>query len=51
MKLTVLEIMGDYALVRNVETGLQREVAMALLPDDLQVGDTLLFETFEYVKA
>ncbi len=44
---TVLQICGDYALLAGPE-GTQSEVAMALLPEGLQEGMTLIFENFEY---
>ena len=47
---TVLEISGDYALLRS-DGGSERQVALATLPDDLREGDRLIFENFEYRKA
>ena len=44
---TVAEITGDYAILRT-DDGNENQVAMALLPDGLQIGTRLLFEDFEY---
>lgn len=46
---TVQEIAGDYAILIS-ESGNERQVALALLPEDLQEGDKLLFENFQYRK-
>lgn len=51
MRCQVLDIYGDYALVRNTQTGTESEVALARLPEDVQVGDWLIFANFEYEKA
>lgn len=51
MHCTVLEIRGDYALIRREESGSESEVALALLPDGIDSGDKLLFVDFEYVRA
>ena len=50
MHCTVIEIRGDYALIRREESGTESEVAMALLPEGIDCGDRLLFENFEYTK-
>lgn len=47
---TVREIDGDYALLLS-DSGMERPVALALLPEDTKPGDTLIFENFEYRKA
>lgn len=47
---TVVEICGDYALLQS-ETGTQTEVALALLPDGIFEGATLIFEDFTYRLA
>ena len=47
---TVLEIRGDYALIRYDNTGAESEVALALLPWDIDTGDRIKFENFEYEK-
>lgn len=45
--LTVLEINGDYAVLRSDE-GTRKEVAMFLLPDGVTDGSRLLFRDFSY---
>ena len=45
---TVTDIRGDYAYVRYDETGVISEVAIALLPFGVDVGDRLKFEDFEF---
>ncbi len=47
---TVREIDGDYALLLS-DSGTERPVALALLPEDIKPGDSLVFEDFEYRKA
>lgn len=44
---TVREIAGDYAVLLS-DSGNERQVALALLPENLQEGETLTFENFEY---
>ena len=44
----VIDIRGDYALVRYEDTGVISEVAIALLPFGADVGDRLKFEDFEF---
>ena len=46
---TVIDIRGDYALVKYDETGVVSEVALALLPYGIDRGDRLKFEEFEFV--
>lgn len=48
---TVLDIRGDYALIKYDSTGAESEVAMALLPWDIDIGDRIKFENFEYEKV
>ncbi len=48
---TVIDIRGDYAVVRYADTGVESEVAIALLPDFIDVGDRLIFENYEFRKA
>ncbi len=43
----VIKINGDYAIMIT-DTGIENTVAMALLPMELQEGDTVLWENFEY---
>lgn len=45
MLCTVTDIRGDYAYVRYDDTGVVSEVAIALLPFGVDVGDQLKFET------
>ena len=51
MQYEILEICGDYAQLRNLETGNVTEVAMFRLPEGVDVGDTLIFEDFEYRRG
>ena len=44
----VMDIRGDYALIKFMDTGLETEVALALLPDFIEVGNTLKFENYTY---
>ncbi len=46
---TILEIDGDYAVIRY-DSGTTSHVALALLPDDADVGMRIRFENFEYSK-
>ena len=41
---TVIDIRGDYAFVKYDDTGVVSEVAIALLPFGIDVGDKLKFE-------
>ena len=45
---TVTNIRGDYAYVKYEDTGVISEVAIALLPFGVDVGDRLKFEDFEF---
>ena len=47
---TVVDIRGDYAFVRYDESGVVSEVAIALLPFGVDVGDRLKFEDFEFTQ-
>lgn len=47
---TIIDIRGDYAYVRYTDTGVISEVAIALLPFGVDVGDQLKFENFEYTS-
>lgn len=51
MLCTVIDIRGDYACVKYDETGVVSEVAIALLPWGIDVGDRLKFEDFEFEKV
>lgn len=50
MLCTVIGIRGDYAYVRYDATGVISEVAIALLPFGIDVGDRLKFEDFEFTQ-
>ena len=45
---TIIDIRGDYAFVRYVDSGVVSEVAIALLPFGVDVGDQLKFENYEF---
>lgn len=45
--LTVMEICGDYALLRS-DAGEERQTAVFLLPDGITDGSRLKFENFSY---
>lgn len=47
---TVIDITGDYAIIRYDSSGAEGQVALALLPDGLNVGDRLRREFFDYEK-
>lgn len=51
MLCTVTDIRGDYAYVRYDDTGVVSEVAIALLPWGIDVGDRLKFEDFTFEKV
>lgn len=51
MRCTVTDIRGDYAYVKYAETGVISEVAIALLPFGVDIGDHLIFEDFEFSFA
>jgi len=51
MYCTVIDIRGDYAYVRYLDTGGVSEVAIALLPWGVDVGDKLKFEDYEFEKV
>lgn len=48
MNCTVIDICGDYAYVKYEDTGIISEVAIALLPYGIDIGDTLKFENYEF---
>ena len=50
MECTVIDIRGDYAFVRYDDTGVVSEVAIALLPFGIDVGDRLKFEHYEFTQ-
>ena len=51
MRCTVIDIRGDYAYVRYEDTGVVSEVAIALLPFGVDVGDNLIFENYEFTMV
>ena len=48
---TIIDICGDYAYVKYQDTGVVSEVAIALLPFGVDVGDKLKFEDFEFTTV
>ena len=48
---TVIDIRGDYAYVKYADTGIVSEVAIALLPFGIDVGDRLKFENYEFGRV
>ena len=48
MLCTIIDIRGDYAVVKYDQTGVESEVAIALLPFGADIGDRLNFEDFEF---
>ena len=51
MLCTVVDIRGDYAYVKYDETGVISEVAIALLPFGIDIGDRRKFEDFEFTQV
>lgn len=51
MYCTIIDIRGDYAFVKYDQSGVVSEVAIALLPFGVDVGDRLKFEDFEFTEA
>ena len=47
----ITDIRGDYALVQYEDTGITSEVAIALLPFGVDIGDRLIFENYEFSLA
>lgn len=47
---TIIDIRGDYAFVRYEDSGVISEVAIALLPYGVDVGDKLKFENYEFTQ-
>ena len=45
---TVIDIAGDYAIIKYDSTGAEGQVALALLPDGIREGTVLICENFEY---
>lgn len=48
MLCTIIDIRGDYAFVKYEDTGVVSEVAIALLPFGVDVGDRLIFQNLEF---
>ena len=48
MYCTVIDIFSDYALVKYDDTAVESQVALALLPYDIDVGSRLKFENYEF---
>ena len=48
MLCTIIDIRGDYAIIKYADTGVISEVAIALLPFGVDVGDKLKFEDYEF---
>ena len=48
MLCTIIDIRGDYAYVKYEDTGVISEVAIALLPFGVDVGDKLKLEDYEF---
>ena len=48
MLCTIIDIRGDYAFVKYDDTGVVSEVAIALLPFGIDVGDRLIFQNYEF---
>ena len=51
MLCTIIDIRGDYAFVKYDATGVGSEVAIALLPFGVDVGDKRKFEDFEFTQV
>ena len=51
MLCTIIDIRGDYAYVKYQDTGVVSEVAIALLPFGVDVGDKLIFEDYEFTAV
>ena len=51
MLCTIIDLRGDYAFVRYKDTGVVSEVAIALLPFGVDVGDKLKFENYEFERV
>lgn len=45
---TVIRIEGEYATLSDRETGAELFIAMALLPQETDIGVKLLWENLEY---
>lgn len=45
----IIRINGDYALAQS-GSGLTTNIALALLPLNIEEGDTIMFENYEYTQ-
>lgn len=50
MLCTVTDIRGDYAYIKYDDSGVVSEVALALLPFGIDIGDRLKFEDYEFTQ-
>ncbi len=50
MNCYVIDIRGDYAFVKYEDTGVISEIALALLPHNIDVGDRMVFKNYEFTK-
>ena len=48
MLCTVIDIRGDYAYIKYDDSGVVSEVAIALLPNGIDIGDRLKFADYEF---
>ena len=48
MECTVIDIRGDYAYIKYEDSDIVSEVAIALLPFGIDVGNKLKFEDYTY---
>ena len=44
---TVTAISGDYAVLKTAD-GIENRMALMLLPEDIDEGDIVIYENFEY---
>ena len=51
MYCTVTDIRGDYAYITYDKTGVVSEVALALLPFGIDLGDRLIFVNYEFSRV
>ena len=45
---TVERIEGEYAVLKNIQSGNEVFIAMSLLPQEIDIGTNLHYECFEY---
>lgn len=50
MPCTVVDIRGEYAFIKFEDSGVMSEVAIALLPLDIDVGEQLIFANYEFIR-